>query len=68
MWVYGFLTSYAATTEKDILKGKSSEEIDEWINNACRKNPEKNLYETSMDYIMELSLQDIDWSKYQKHD
>jgi hypothetical protein len=38
-WVTGFLSGYAAYSNKDILKGTDNESIFLWVDNYCHKNP-----------------------------
>lgn len=54
-WFLGYLSGRADASGKNFLKGTDSDSIFLWLDNYCRANPDKDLYQGGIDLARELT-------------
>ena len=55
MWIAGYLSGMAVSTEKDVFPGTDTDSIDLWIDKYCRENPLAHMVDAVTELFWELA-------------
>jgi hypothetical protein len=54
MWLLGYLSSFAFTSDKDFLRDTDNASISLWADNYCKANPLNDLHDAGLALALEL--------------